>query len=62
MDAMSEAIEGAEVVLFGVSLKYKESGNVSREQVSCLHEQLRLTAFAISVVSKRTTPIRWRWQ
>ena len=30
MDAMSDAIEGADVMLYGVSLKYKESANVSR--------------------------------
>ena len=29
MDAMSEAIEGADVMLYGVSLAYKESANVS---------------------------------
>ena len=29
MDAMSEAIEGADVMLYGVSLEYKESANVS---------------------------------
>ena len=29
MDAMSDAIEGADVMLYGVSLKYKESANVS---------------------------------
>ena len=28
MDAMSDAIEGAEVMLYGVSLAYKESANV----------------------------------
>jgi hypothetical protein len=28
MDAMSDAIEGADVMLYGVSLKYKESANV----------------------------------
>ena len=28
MDAMSDAIEGAEVMLYGVSLGYKESANV----------------------------------
>jgi hypothetical protein len=27
MDAMSEAVEGAEVMLYGVSLAYKESAN-----------------------------------
>ena len=27
MDAMSDAIEGADVMLYGVSLRYKESSN-----------------------------------
>jgi len=27
MDAMSDAIDGAEVMLYGVSLRYKESAN-----------------------------------
>ena len=34
MDAMSDAIEGADVMLYGVSLAYKESANVSAS--SCL--------------------------
>jgi hypothetical protein len=29
MDAMSEAVDNADVMLYGVSLLYKESGNVS---------------------------------
>jgi hypothetical protein len=29
MDAMSDAIEGADVMLYGVSVRYKESANVS---------------------------------
>ena len=29
MDAMSDAIEGADVMLYGESLRYKESANVS---------------------------------
>lgn len=35
MDAMSDAIEGADVMLYGVSLKYKESANC-RLEASCL--------------------------
>eukprot|EP01052_Picozoa_sp_SAG31_P006569 SAG31_NODE_303_length_18065_cov_5.733107_11_plen_40_part_00 len=31
MDAMSDAVEGAEVVLYGVSKKYKESANCRLE-------------------------------
>ena len=31
MDAMSDAIEGADVMLYGVSLKYKESANCRLE-------------------------------
>jgi hypothetical protein len=30
MDAMSEAIDSADVMLYGLSLAYKESANVSR--------------------------------
>jgi|EP01046_Picozoa_sp_COSAG06_P009492 hypothetical protein len=36
MDAMSDAIEGADVMLYGVSLRYKESANVSRIAVCML--------------------------
>ena len=31
MDAMSDAIEGADVMLYGVSLRYKESANCRME-------------------------------
>ena len=31
MDAMSDAIEGADVMLYGVSLAYKESANCRLE-------------------------------
>ena len=31
VDAMSDAIEGAEVMLYGVSLAYKESANCRME-------------------------------
>ena len=34
MDAMSDAIEGADVMLYGVSLAYKESANCRMEAVS----------------------------
>ena len=36
MDAMSEAIEGAEVMLYTVSLSYKESANVSAVAIDVL--------------------------
>jgi len=32
VDAMSDAIEGADVMLYGVSLRYKESANVRTPQ------------------------------
>jgi hypothetical protein len=38
MDAMSDAIEGADVMLYGVSLRYKESANVSQRRLSSLAE------------------------
>ena len=37
MDAMSDAIEGAAVMLYGVSLKYKESANVRFVLLSMWH-------------------------
>ena len=42
MDAMSDAIEGADVMLYGVSLRYKESANVSRiaTRIACFSEIL----------------------
>ena len=40
MDAMSDAIEGAAVMLYGVSLKYKESANV-RHAARCLFPDTR---------------------
>jgi hypothetical protein len=33
MDSMSEAVEGAELILYGVSERYKDSANVSRAAV-----------------------------
>jgi hypothetical protein len=36
MDAMSDAIEGADVMLYGVSLRYKESANVRKAPVAVL--------------------------
>eukprot|EP01043_Picozoa_sp_COSAG02_P058057 COSAG02_NODE_7161_length_3146_cov_5.991371_2_plen_86_part_00 len=38
MDAMSDAIEGAEVMLYGVSLAYKESANC-RLEANYAHQQ-----------------------
>ena len=38
MDAMSDAIEGADVFLYGVSLQYKESANVRRQVGLCVHD------------------------
>ena len=42
VDAMSDAIEGADVMLYGVSLQYKESANVSRiaARITCFSESL----------------------
>ena len=37
MDAMSDAIEGADVMLYGVSLAYKESANVRVESQGMFH-------------------------
>ena len=43
VDAMSDAIEGADVMIYGVSLAYKESANVSDlSNQSVLHSDLFL--------------------
>ena len=47
MDAMSDASEGADVMLYGVSLQYKESANVSQ------------TAVCMSCAWLRTEPECW---
>jgi|EP01046_Picozoa_sp_COSAG06_P025738 hypothetical protein len=55
MDAMSDAIEGADVMLYGVSLRYKESANVR----AC-HTQpagCRLYCTARSVTSRFTLTV-----
>ena len=49
MDAMSDAIEGADVMLYGVSLRYKESANVSQAAVymlcTLLHKSVRMLRY-----------------
>jgi hypothetical protein len=40
MDAMSDAIEGADVMLYGVSLAYKESANVRIALHGMFHYQV----------------------
>ena len=40
MDAMSDAIEGAEVMLYGVSLPYKESANCRLEANYAMQQEL----------------------
>ena len=40
IDSMSEAVDGAEVVLFGVSLDYKESANCRLEANYAMNMQL----------------------
>ena len=39
MDAMSDAVEGAEVMLYGVSKRYKESANCRLEAHYCLKKE-----------------------
>ena len=48
MDAVSDAIEGADVMLYGVSLAYKESANVrpaSRGVFSAAEQLIGQSAF-----------------
>ncbi len=49
MDAMSDAIEGAAVMLFGVSLAYKESANVRSQAEAVFHVASLLTWSALRI-------------
>ena len=53
MDAMSDAIEGADVMLYGVSLRYKESANVRKHLASgtALFISLSLVCLSTAVVA-----------
>ena len=42
MDAMSDAIEGADVMLYGVSLAYKESANVRFVPQGMFHQLIAI--------------------
>ncbi len=45
MDAMSDAIEGADVMLYGVSLRYKESANVSLAAVCMVAQSVKVLEY-----------------
>eukprot|EP01043_Picozoa_sp_COSAG02_P069995 COSAG02_NODE_12222_length_1577_cov_1.075051_2_plen_137_part_00 len=48
MDAMSDAIEGADVMLYGVSLRYKESANVRKAPTTVLSVGLSTAAVTLA--------------
>jgi hypothetical protein len=53
MDAMSDAIEGADVMLYGVSLRYKESANVSDKPSHPPSDLLLCALLMSSVIATR---------
>ena len=68
MDAMSDAIEGADVMLYGVSLAYKESANVRTWNAGRLicHACVmmlysRVDCLCVSVDWRPTTPTSRSW-
>ncbi len=68
VDAMGEAIDGAEVMLYGVSLQYKESANVRNTAIDFLLCFFRwLTAICVrgccyhSADWRLTTPTSKSW-
>ena len=68
MDAMSDAIEGADVMLYGVSLAYKESANVCSWQAGrlicpqcLLMLYSRVRSLCVSVDWRPTTPTSRSW-
>ena len=57
MDAMSDAIEGADVMLYGVSLQYKESANCRLEANYAFQQELDMIPL---MVQKDYSPMGWR--
>ena len=57
MDAMSDAIEGADVMLYGVSLQYKESANCRLEANYAHQQELDMIPL---MVQKDYSPMGWR--
>ena len=58
IDAMSEAVEGAELMLYGVSAQYKESANC-RLELSCECENHALILAAIGLTMRFITRRRY---
>ena len=66
IDSMSEAVDGAEVVLFGVSLDYKESANCRLEANYAMEMQLDMIpvpqpTLSLKFSRSETVPLKWRW-
>ena len=72
MDAMSDAIDNAEMMLYAVSERYKESGNVRRQDVLRFMWHLsNMVMFSVcidvnvrySAAWRQTTPtnLSWTW-
>ena len=57
MDAMSDAVEGAEVVLYGVSRGYKESANCRLEATYAHQQELDMIPL---MMQKSYKPQGWR--
>ena len=57
MDAMSDAIEGADVMLYGVSLAYKESANCRLEANYAHQQELDMIPL---MIQKDYKPQGWR--
>ena len=57
MDAMSSAIEGADVMLYGVSLRYKESANCRLEANYAHQQELDMIPL---MMQKKYKPQGWR--
>ena len=57
MDAMSAAIEGADVMVYGVSLAYKESANCRLEANYAHQQELDMIPL---MMQKDYKPLGWR--
>jgi hypothetical protein len=59
MDAMSDAIDGADVMLYGVSLRYKESANVRIAHTRTHQQPLDCTACSAGQALRLTVPVSY---
>lgn len=59
MDAMSDAIEGSDVMLYGVSKHYKESANVRWQSIVLVHVPSSLHSLSLLSTCLHSADLRY---